>query len=195
MLVWVTTIKKAPSHSKNTLCFRGKFFWEVTPHFPVLLCNAVMLFWVWSYFTYSVLPVVSPFSLRGSLPLGIVFTKFQMQSYHTMPCASEEPKKKKGCHESCSIQGTPATILVKRLDPSLYLEQPVYSQNTELNATVTSWGHWSLGAPSPGRTLTPVPQRWDLGPKHQFFHLCKLFRMAPDNQAYRQDWYILGVPP
>lgn len=63
-LISVTAIREAPRHSKNTHsfhskridCFRGKFFWEVTPHFPVFLCNAAMLFWVWSYFTYSVLP-------------------------------------------------------------------------------------------------------------------------------------------
>lgn len=64
-----------------------------------------MLFWLWSYFTYSVLPVVSPFSLRGSLPLGIVFTRFKMQTYHMMLSVSEEPKKEQAAMRTVTSKG------------------------------------------------------------------------------------------
>lgn len=101
MLFSLTAIREAPSHSKNTHsfhskiidCFTGKFFSKRL--FTSLYFFAMMK----CCFGYEVtsltqsFPVVSPFSLRGSLPLGIVFTKFKMQSYHMMLSVSEEPKK------------------------------------------------------------------------------------------------------
>lgn len=128
-------------HSKWIDCYRGKFFWEVTLHFPVFLCNAVMLFWLWRCFTLLYISQLFPhFHLEAHFLL-VLFSQHLRWRVTTSCFLLEAPEKEQAAMSTVTCDGIPAITLEKRLGPWLCQEHLICSKNAELACNCNH--HWS----------------------------------------------------